>query len=73
MIGRNITNHSLEKKEAPCFDLFGAKTIIFLCFPIGNAKFCIKSKTKEDLQASKILCNSYNSGFLAHNWPNNSA
>ena len=21
MIGRNITNHSLEKKKAPCFDL----------------------------------------------------
>jgi len=22
VIGRNITNHSLEKKKAPCFDLF---------------------------------------------------
>ena len=32
MIGRNITNHSLEKKKVPGFDLFSGKTTFFPVF-----------------------------------------
>ena len=32
MIGGNSTNHSLEKKKAPCFDLLGGKRTFFPMF-----------------------------------------
>jgi len=32
MIGRNITNHRLEKKKVPGFDLFSGKTTFFPVF-----------------------------------------
>ena len=40
MIGRNITNHSLEKKKEPWFDLFGGKTF-FPMFHFENLFFII--------------------------------
>ena len=31
---RNITNHSLEKKKALCFDILGSKTTFFPVFSV---------------------------------------
>jgi len=36
MIGRNITNHSFEKKKAPAAIYLLAKQLSFLCFHFEN-------------------------------------
>ena len=56
MIGRNITNHSLEKIKAPCFNnyLLGSKTSFSPMFSIWKWIILYKSKTKEDLQVYKL-------------------
>ena len=52
MIGRNITNHSLEKKKS-ALPRFIWRQNNFLCqvFALKVDNFVFKSKTKEDLQA----------------------
>ena len=48
MIGRNITNHSSEKKKAPCLDLFGGKTTFFPMFSLWKwITFVLKVKPKK--------------------------
>ena len=53
MIGRNITNHSLEKKEAPCFDSFGTKTIFSSVFALEMHNFVLKVKPKKICKLQK--------------------
>ena len=54
MIGRKITNNSLEKKKVPCLDLFGGKTIFFpmVCFERDN--FVFKVTPKKICQLNKL-------------------
>ena len=54
-IGRNLTNHSLEKKKAPHFDLLGSKTTFFPMFsPLKMDNFVLKVKPKKICKLNKL-------------------
>ena len=79
MTGRNITNHSLEKKRGPASIYLAAKQLSFLCFRFENEKN-VKPKKISRLNKLKLesflfkkLRNSINSRYLALNLPKNSA
>ena len=54
MIRRNITNHSLEMKKAPCFNLFSGKQLSFMCFVLKMENFVLKVKPKKICKLNKL-------------------